>query len=126
MRNYALEQQIIELLDSYRKKLLPSCRSWTAVAASVDLSRNAVYDIINSEEDVKRDTVVLLGLALEMSLDDFLILYNYKGFVFRKGIYRDEITCRFFKKALYDHEEWGRRLIEGGEEPPFNYNKPIK
>ena len=126
MRNYSLEQYIIDLLDSYRKKLPTSCRSWLAIAAAVDLSRNAIYDIINSEKDVRRDTVVLLGFALEMSMKDFLILYNYKGFIFRNGIARDEITCEFFENGCYDHIEWAERLIEAGEEPPFNYNKPIR
>lgn len=125
MRNYSLEQYIIDLLDAYRKKLPESCRSWLAIAAAVDLSRNAIYDIINSEKDVRRDTVVLLGFALEMSMEDFLKLYNYKGFIFRNGIFRDEITVGFFANGIYDHVEWAERLIEAGEEPPFNYNKPI-
>lgn len=126
MRNYSLEQHIIELLDSYREKLPASCRSWLAIAAAVDLSRNAIYDIINSEKDVRRDTVVLLGFALEMSMKDFLILYNYKGFIFRSGIARDEITGEFFDNENFDYEEWIKRLLDSGEEPPFNYNKPIK
>ena len=103
-----------------------SCRGWLAIAATVDLSRNAVYDIINSEKDVRRDTVVLLGFALEMSMDDFLILYNYKGFIFRNGIARDEITYEFFDNKNYDHIEWAKRLLELGEDPPFNFNNPIK
>ena len=126
MRNYPLEQHIVELLDSYRNKLPASCRGWLAIAATVDLSRNAIYDIINSEKDVRRDPVVLLGFALEMSMDDFLILYNYKGFIFRNGIFRDEITYEFFINKNFDHVEWAKRLIDAGEEPPFNYNKPIK
>lgn len=126
MRNYPLEQHIIELLDSYRKKLPVLCRGWLAIAATVDLSRNAIYDIIDSEKDVRRDTVVLLGFALEMSVDDFLILYNYKGFILRNGISRDEITYEFFDNRNFDHIEWSKRLIDAGEEPPFNYNKSIK
>ena len=124
MRNYKLEQRIIELMESYREKLPSSSRGWLAVAASVDLSRNAVYDIIDSSKEVRRDTVVLLGLALEMSLTDFNTLFNYKGFILRSGITRDEIIYELFDKEIYDPEVWIERLIKSGEETPFIYKKP--
>ncbi len=97
-----------------------------AITATVDLSRNAVYDIIYSDVDVRRETVILLGFAFEMTLEDFLILFNYKGFSFRNGILRDEITCKFFEMHIYDHIQWAKALLDSGEEPPFNFNKPIK
>lgn len=126
MRNFLLENDIVNLLDFYRQKLPTPYRSWFAIAASVDLSRNAIYDIINSEKDVRRDTVISLGFALGMSLDDFLTLYNYKGFIFRKGILRDEITYKFFAEMNSDYDEWLKTLNDEGEEPPFNSKRPTK
>ena len=120
------EKRACDLLDRYKSVLSSIEDGWLAIAATVDLSRNAVYDIRDSNKDVRRDTVILLGFALEMTWKDFNALYNYKGFIYRPGIDRDEITREFFENGCYDHIEWAKRLIESGEEPPFNYDKPIK
>ncbi len=115
-----------DLLKEYKDKCSSFINSWLAISGTVDLSRNAVYDVLNPSKDVRRDTVVLLGMALEMSLDEFIKLYNYKGFVFRPGNTRDEITRGFFANKEYDHIKWAKALIDSDEEPPFNYKSAIK
>lgn len=121
-----METKVKELLDNYRLKLLPNERAWLAVTAFVDLSRNAAYDCISSETEVRRDTIALLGIALEMTLDDYETIMNYKGYVIRSWNARDQIIAHCFENRIYDHNKINEILIENGEVPFFNYTKAIK
>ena len=60
-----------------------------------------------------------------MSLEDFIDLYEYKGFIFRSDIDYDEITYEFFANKDYDYTKWGKCLIDAGEKAPFNHDRPI-
>lgn len=124
MRNYEKEQKIVKLCDSYREKKPKYVRGWLAIAGTVDLSRNAIYDIFNSEADVRRDTVILFCLALEMSLDDFITMYNYKGYYLREFDYREMIIAKFIKNSVYDTETINQFLEDNGEDPLSNCRKP--
>ena len=124
--NRGESQKNNELLDTYKDKSSLFTKGWLGIAATVDLSRNAVYNILDQPKEVRRDSVVLLGMALEMSIEEFENLYRYKGFVLRTGNARDEITREFFKAKDYDHIKWAKHLQDSGEEPPFNYKRPIK
>ena len=61
----AMKNMIKEMISYYRVNVKASERSWEAFSAVSGFSRSAVYDIINPDTDVNKDTVVLFGLALQ-------------------------------------------------------------
>jgi hypothetical protein len=83
MRNYIKEDEIISILEWYKTRYFSS-KSWETVCREAGISRKAYYAIRNSEEQVKRSTVIKLCKSLHMNYQDFVTVYEFNGFTIRQ------------------------------------------
>ena len=121
-----VEESLLEKLNIYRSNILPELRSWTCISAIVGLTRQACEASYSQETDIDRDSVILIALSLEMTLDDLNYYLAFNGYCgLRVYIPRDQVIIEAFNNKEFDYDSLNEKLIDAKEKPFSNYKRQM-